>query len=419
MAAVRRLDSVLVDRIAAGEVVERPASAVKELVENALDAGARSVEIAIEAGGRRLIRIVGRRHRDGGDDLRLAVERHATSKLPDGDLSRIATLGFRGEALPSIGAVSRLSIVTRRRDAGTGAALVVDGGVKGPARPAAAAPGTRIEVSDLFSATPARLKFLSPTAPKPRRWARRSGGSPCPTRRSVSRSAATVSPRLPSRPSPTASTGCCGALARVLGPEFGDNAVRVDAERDGWRITGFAGLPTFHRAGATGLHFVVNGRPVRDRLLLGAVRGAYADTVPAGRYPVAALSLVGDPRRGRRERASGEDEVRFRDEAGVRSLVVAALREAIGRSGTAPRPRAARDGGRPSAGWAGPNGSRGPIRATAPRPSGHLGRGLPGLRRKRAGLVAELSAPAAEAARPPRTPTRSTAPSRGAGAVAR
>jgi DNA mismatch repair protein MutL len=157
---VRRLDPILVDRIAAGEVVERPASAVKELVENAIDAGARAVEVRVEAGGRELIRVVDDGCGMSPEDLALAVERHATSKLPDGDLSRIGTLGFRGEALPSIGSVARLSITTRTADAPTGAAMLVEAGVRDEVRPAAASRGTRVDVTDLFAATPARLKFL-------------------------------------------------------------------------------------------------------------------------------------------------------------------------------------------------------------------------------------------------------------------
>ena len=157
---VRRLDPSLVDRIAAGEVVERPAAAVKELVENAVDAGAGSIEIAVEAGGRSLIRIVDDGQGMSPEDLELAVDRHATSKLPDGDLFSIRTLGFRGEALPSIGAVARLAITTRTADAPTGSSIVVEAGVKGPVRPASAPKGTRVEVTDLFAATPARLKFL-------------------------------------------------------------------------------------------------------------------------------------------------------------------------------------------------------------------------------------------------------------------
>jgi DNA mismatch repair protein MutL len=160
MTHVRRLDPILVDRIAAGEVVERPAAAVKELVENAVDAGASSIEIAVEAGGRRLIRIIDDGRGMTPEDVELAVERHATSKLPDGDLFSINTLGFRGEALPSIGAVARLAIVTRTAEAETGSSIVVEAGVKGPVRPAPAPKGTRVEVTDLFAATPARLKFL-------------------------------------------------------------------------------------------------------------------------------------------------------------------------------------------------------------------------------------------------------------------
>ena len=398
MAAVRRLDPVLVDRIAAGEVVERPASAVKELVENSLDAGARAVEVAIEAGGRRLIRVTDDGVGLSADDLALAVERHATSKLPDGDLTRIATLGFRGEALPSIGAVSRLSIVSRRQDAETGIGLVVEGGVKGPVRPVAAAPGTRIEVTDLFAATPARLKFLKSDRAEAQAAGeviRRLAVSHPEVRFSLIGDGFTP---LALPPEPDGEHGLLRRLARVLGPEFGDNAVRVDVERDGWRVAGFAGLPTFHRAGATGLHFVVNGRPVRDRLLIGAVRGAYADTMPAGRYPVLALSLSGDPRRVDVNVHPAKTEVRFRDEAGVRSLVVAALREAIGRSGF----RAATTGGARTLGAmrpaiARPNGFHASGPPPAPGWQAPLDAAPSGFGERGQAAFAGLSAPSAEA----------------------
>jgi DNA mismatch repair protein MutL len=330
---VRRLDPILVDRIAAGEVVERPAAAVKELVENAVDAGATSIEIAIEAGGRRLIRIVD----DGAgmtpDDLELAVERHATSKLPDGDLSSINTLGFRGEALPSIGAVSRLAITTRTADAGMGSSLVVEAGVKGPVRPASAPKGTRIEVTDLFAATPARLKFLKSDRSEAQAVAEivKRLAIAHPTIRFTLAGEHITPFTYP--PEPASEHGFLRRLSRVLGGDFNENAMAIDVEREGVRLSGFASLPTFHRGTSAGIHFTVNGRPVRDKLLLGAVRGAYADVMASDRHPVLALMIDLDPRNVDVNVHPAKTEVRFRDPNFVRGFVVAALKEAITRFG--------------------------------------------------------------------------------------
>ena len=326
---VRRLDPILVDRIAAGEVVDRPASAVKELVENALDAGATLVEVTIEAGGRKLIRVVDDGCGMDAADLLLAVERHATSKLPDGDLAAIHSFGFRGEALPSIGSVSALSIITRARGASGALRLSVDGGVKGTPEPAALAGGTRIEVRDLFAATPARLKFLK-------------------SDRAEARAVADVLQRLamahPSTRFMLAGEapgfdylGCAdddvGLLARVVqvvGADFEANAVPLAARREAATLQGFVGLPTWHRATAGGQYLFVNGRPVRDKLLAGAVRAAYLDHLPAGRHPAVVL-FVGC--------AAGDvdvnvhpakAEVRFRDPGLVRGLIVGSVRQALG-----------------------------------------------------------------------------------------
>lgn len=335
--AVRRLDPILIDRIAAGEVIERPAAVVKELVENALDAGARAITVAIEAGGRRLIRVVDDGSGMSPEDLALSVERHATSKLPDGDLFNIATLGFRGEALPSIGSVARLDIVTRRADAPQGVSITVDCGRKGDARPAAAQNGTRIEVTDLFSATPARLKFLKSDRaealavaetvrrlaichPGVRFEAEGDGFTPFVLPREGE-----LMPRL----------------ARVLGREFPDNAVPLSAAREGVAISGYAGLPTYHRANAQAIHMAVNGRPVRDRLLLGAIRAGYADVMASDRHPALFLDIACDPRLVDVNVHPAKSDVRFRDAAMVRSLVIHALREALGSAGH----RAASTGG--------------------------------------------------------------------------
>ncbi|WP_089176557.1 DNA mismatch repair endonuclease MutL [Bosea sp. AS-1] len=330
---VRRLDPVLVDRIAAGEVIERPAAAVKELVENAIDAGARSVSVTIAGGGRELIRVVD----DGAgmtpQDLELAVERHATSKLPDGDLFAIGTLGFRGEALPSIGSVARLSIQTRRHDAQQGSGLVVEAGEKGVVRPVAAAPGTRIEVSDLFVFTPARLKFL------------KSDRAEAQAVSEMLRRLAIAHPEIrfslegehagnfdwPAEP--IGEEGLLRRLGRALSRDFPENALRIEAEREGFHISGFAGLPTFHRGTSAGVHMSVNGRPVRDKLLLSAVRGAYADVVPSDRHPVLFLDIGCDPRSVDVNVHPAKSEVRFRDPALVRGLVVSGLKAALAAAG--------------------------------------------------------------------------------------
>jgi DNA mismatch repair protein MutL len=335
---VRRLDPVLVDRIAAGEVIERPAAAVKELVENAIDAGATAIAVTIAAGGRELIRVVD----DGAgmtpDDLALAVERHATSKLPDGDLFAIDTLGFRGEALPSIGSVARLSIVSRRRDAAQGTALLVEAGEKGVLRPAAAAPGTRIEVSDLFAFTPARLKFLKSDRAEAQAVAEmlRRLAIAHPAIRFSLEGEHVSAFDWPAEAKSVADLGEDGQLrrlARALGRDFPENALRLGAEREGFAISGFAGLPTFHRGTSAGVHLAVNGRPVRDKLLLSAVRGAYADVLPSDRHPVLFLDVACEPRLVDVNVHPAKSEVRFRDPALVRGLVVSGLKAALAEAG--------------------------------------------------------------------------------------
>ncbi len=330
---VRRLDPILVDRIAAGEVVERPAAAVKELVENAVDAGAGSIEITVEAGGRRLIRIVDDGQGMNPEDLELAVERHATSKIPDSDLFSINTLGFRGEALPSIGAVARLAITTRTADAETGSMIVVEAGVKHPVRPASAPKGTRVEVTDLFAATPARLKFLKSDRSEAQAVAeivKRLAIAHPTVRFTLSGEHITAFTYPPEEPG---EHGFLRRLSRVLGSDFHENAMSIGVEREGVRLTGFASLPTYHRGTSTAIHFVVNGRPVRDKLLLGAVRGAYADVMASDRHPVLAMMIDLDPRAVDVNVHPAKTEVRFRDPAFVRGFVVAAIKEAINRFG--------------------------------------------------------------------------------------
>ncbi|MGH6819092.1 MAG: DNA mismatch repair endonuclease MutL [Methylovirgula sp.] len=326
---VRRLDPVLVDRIAAGEVVERPAGAVKELVENALDAGASRIEVAIEAGGKRLIRVIDDGAGMSAADLELAVERHATSKLPDGDLAHIATLGFRGEALPSIGSVASLTITTHGEGAAQGCAIGVDQGRKGALKPAAQPQGTRVEVRELFAATPARLKFLKSD--------RSEGQAVADVIQRLAMAHPGVrftltGPDLAGFDYPPCAPDAAGLLARltqILDREFRANALPVDAGREDISVRGFAGLPTWHRATASRQYFFVNGRPVRDKLFAGAARAAYIDHLPAGRHPALALFVTCDLSEVDVNVHPAKAEVRFRDPGLVRGLLIGALKQTL------------------------------------------------------------------------------------------
>lgn len=326
---VRQLSESVVNRIAAGEVVERPASVVKELVENALDAGSRRIDVLTDGGGRRLIRVT-----DDGDgmtraDLGLAVERHATSKLKGDDLLAINTLGFRGEALPSIGAVARLTITTRHESEPHAWAIEVDAGKKSEVKPAALSAGTSVEVRDLFYATPARLKFLKTDrseAEAVREVVRRLG---------MSRPDAAFTLAGEER-APVTWNATGERLARlgdILGADFRANAVTIDAEREGVHVEGFAGLPTLSRANTLGQYLFVNGRPVRDKLLVGAVRAAYADYLPRDRHPLLALFVSVGTREVDVNVHPAKTEVRFRDGGMVRGLIVSALKTALAREG--------------------------------------------------------------------------------------
>ncbi len=338
---IRQLSESLVNRIAAGEVVERPASVVKELIENALDAGASRIEVFTDGGGRRLIRVADYGEGMTRADLALAVERHATSKLADDDLVSIRTLGFRGEALPSIGAVARLSITTRHAGEPHGWAIEVDAGVKSEVKPAALGEGTRVEVRDLFYATPARLKFLKldrTEAEAVREVVRRlamSRPDVAFTLAGEERAPVSFAATLPG------ATGRLARLGDVLGADFRANAVEIAAERDGITIEGFAALPTLTRANALGQYLFVNGRPVRDKLLIGAVRGAYADYLPRDRHPLVALFVTLDAREVDVNVHPAKAEVRFRNAGLVRALIVHALKTALLREGS----RAATTGG--------------------------------------------------------------------------
>ena len=332
---IRQLDEAAANRIAAGEVVERPASAVKELVENALDAGATRIEVAIAKGGKALIRVGDDGCGMTADDLPLALARHATSKIDGSDLLDIRSFGFRGEALPSLGAVGRLTI-TSRAPGHDAAQISVAGGRLGAVRPAAGNRGTVVELRDLFFATPARLKFLR-------------------TDRAETQAVADVIRRLAMAEPYVAFTltdedegrvlfradaeqgELFGALqtrlARVMGADFIENALAIDAERDGLTLTGFAALPTYSRGAAVAQHLFVNGRPVRDKLLTGALRAGYMDVLASGRHPAAVLYLTCDPHLVDVNVHPAKAEVRFRDPAIARGLVVSALRHALAGAG--------------------------------------------------------------------------------------
>jgi len=338
--AIRRLSEGTVNRIAAGEVVERPAAAIKELVENAMDAGATRIDIAATSGGADLLLVEDDGSGMSADDLKLAIERHATSKLPvaDGedDLSHILTMGFRGEALPSIGAVARLSLASRTR-AGEAAEIKVDGGrIEGP-RPtafrASGQHGTRAEVRELFYATPARLKFLKSARSEDLAI------TDIVKRLAMARPDIGFTLTLDGRKNldlpaePDLMDGRLPRLAKIMGRDFGDNAVRVEAAREGVSLSGYAGLPTYNRANAAMQFLFVNGRPVRDKLLVGAVRGAYADFLARDRHPALALFLDCDPAFVDVNVHPAKTEVRFRDAGLVRGLIVGALKHALSDAG--------------------------------------------------------------------------------------
>jgi DNA mismatch repair protein MutL len=340
--AVRRLPDTIVDRIAAGEVIERPASVVKELVENAIDAGATRIDVVVEGGGRRLIRVDDDGAGMAPDDLTLAVERHATSKLPEGDLVDIRTLGFRGEALPSIGSVARLTITSRSASDDHASRIVVDAGVREGPMPAARGRGTRVEVSELFHATPARLRFLKSEP------AENQAVTDVVRRLALAHPEVGFSLTVGERN--TLSVAGAGEMigeaqaqadriADVLGDEFRDNGIPLDNERGGARLTGLAGHPNWHRANARHLYLFVNGRPVKDRSLLGAVRAGYGDAMTHGRWPACALFLTLDPHEVDVNVHPAKAEVRFRDAGLVRGLIVSGLRTAL--AGTGPKPSAA------------------------------------------------------------------------------
>jgi len=327
---IRRLSETTVNRIAAGEVIDRPASVIKELVENALDAQASRIEIIFRDGGRTLIRVADDGTGIESHELSLAVERHATSKLTGDDLVRITSLGFRGEALPSIASVSRMTITSRARGAKAAYAVSLEGGLLSGMRPAALALGTVVEVRDLFFAVPARLKFLraeraetSEALDVVRRLAIAHPGVAfsftTADRQLLDLSAASLRERLP----------------ELVGMDFLPNAVEFSGKRDSYAVSGLAGLPTFHRAQGNMQFFIVNNRPVRDKLLLGALRGAYADLMTRGRFPVAVLAVDCPPELVDVNVHPSKAEVRFRDPALLRSLIVVTIRDVLSMSSRA------------------------------------------------------------------------------------
>jgi DNA mismatch repair protein MutL len=361
---IRRLPPETVNRIAAGEVVERPASAVKELVENALDAGAASVEVQADGGGLSRILVADDGQGLAKDELALAVERHATSKLApddagDYDLLHIATLGFRGEALPSIGSVARLAIASRAKGQADAFAILVEGGAVGAVGPAAfpSPHGARVEVRDLFYATPARLKFMKSERAEAMAIAEEV------KRQAMAHEAVGFTLDLDGRRTlrlPAEAAGPDGRLARlsaIMGREFAENALPIDHEREGVRLSGFVGLPTFNRGNAGHQYLFVNGRPVRDRLLQGALRAAYADFLARDRHPLAALYLELDPTLVDVNVHPAKAEVRFRDPGLVRGLIVGGLRHALASAGhraSTTVASAALGGFRPGGGWTPP-----------------------------------------------------------------
>jgi DNA mismatch repair protein MutL len=331
---LRVLPDSLINRIAAGEVVERPAAAVKELVENAIDAGARRIDVTLRDGGKSFIAVADDGNGMDAGELSLAVLRHATSKLAGDDLTHIETLGFRGEALPSIGAVSRMSIASRARGAEEAFQITVEGGRVGTPAPAALGPGTRVEVRDLFFATPARLKFLKTD--------RTEFGHAQDALSRLAMAHPDIAFTLADGETmrlhlPAAAADLFQArrrrLAQLFGADFADEALEIEAERDGLGLSGLAGLPTASRRTADRQYLFVNGRPVRDRMLVGAVRGAYQDVLARDRHPMVALFLDAPAAFVDVNVHPAKTEVRFRDAGLVRGLIVGAIRHALAGAG--------------------------------------------------------------------------------------
>ena len=332
---IKKLSETAINQIAAGEVVERPASAIKELVENAIDAGATRIAIDYVDGGKSFIRVTDNGSGIRTEDLPLAMTRHATSKIDGSNLLDIQSFGFRGEALPSLGAVGKLNIMSRCGEA-DGAELQVNGGKLSAVRPVAMQPGTRVTLSDLFYATPARLKFL--------RSDRAEAKSISDAIRRLAMAEPSISFTLRDMATERiilqvqAEQGDMfdalrGRLGQIMGNTFIENAITVDAEREGICLTGFAGLPTYSRGSAISQFLFVNGRPVRDKLLLGGLRGAYSDLLPRDRHPVVALFVECEPECVDVNVHPAKAEVRFREPGIVRGLIVSGLRQSMAQAG--------------------------------------------------------------------------------------
>lgn len=322
---VHQLPETLINQIAAGEVIERPASVVKELVENAIDAGARRIEIATAAGGKALIRVIDDGRGMDAEDLSLAIRRHCTSKI-DQRLDDIRTLGFRGEALPSIGSVARLTIRSRPQDAPHANEVTLAGGVPVALKPAAANQGTTVEVRDLFFATPARLKFLKSDR------AETAAITEVVRRIAIAFPSVRITLSGPDRSTLELAATADDRLARiaqVLGKEFAANTIALDAVRDDVGLTGHIGLPTWNKANSLSQYAFVNGRPVQDKQILSAIRAAYSDTLPRGRYPVAVLWITLDPALVDVNVHPAKADVRFRDPGLVRGLIIGAIRQSL------------------------------------------------------------------------------------------
>ena len=334
MTTIRILPPTLINRIAAGEVVERPASVVKELVENAIDAGATAVEVTLEQAGKNRILVQDNGKGMTREELELCVQRHATSKLPSDDLLDIRFLGFRGEALPSIASVSRMTITTRARGSDDAWRLSIEGGDMHDSEPASLTGGTRIDVRDLFYATPARLKFLKSD--------RTEVAKTLDILTRIAMANPTVSLSLVSDGKTLLQVNAqqtelldsrLSRLRDLMGRDFAENAMALDQQRDTVQLTGFAGLPTFNRGTSADQYLFVNGRPVRDRLLLGAVKGAYQDVLAHDRHPVVALFITLPSQEVDVNVHPAKSEVRFRDTAAIRSLMVGAIRHALADAG--------------------------------------------------------------------------------------
>lgn len=329
---IKQLNETIINQIAAGEVIERPASVVKELVENAIDAGADRIEVVTAGGGKVLLRVSDNGCGIPENELKLAISRHCTSKLDD-DVHDIRALGFRGEALPSIGSVARLSLKSRIKNADSGFEVNVAGGQVSPSRPVALNAGTIVEVRDLFFATPARLKFM------------KTDRAEATAITEVIKRIAIAFPHIrfsltgtdrSSLELPATGTGSAAVLeriAQILSKEFAENALAIDAERDGVRLSGFIGIPSFNRGNAQHQFAYVNGRPVRDKQIFGALRGAFMDVIARDRHPVAVLFLNLDPAQVDVNVHPAKADVRFRDPGLVRGLIVGSIKQALAESG--------------------------------------------------------------------------------------